>query len=257
MGLTRFPPRSGRRSAGGTSRAGPPRRSVTPSGSRRQINECFCTAPARRCGGRWRTTWSRPVDPDIRRTALVSGARRARDRLPRGRAPRRGAGAVRGASRRLRELPALSRADARHDRAGGTAEPGCALAAGGTGAAGGVPDLEDALANEPAARADDEPQPAELRHVLAQDLTRLPVADVEVEGPSRIRRLHSAVCAASRSEERPSGAVRGGEPAPDDERRPGSGADARAGAPPARVAREGVEHVPPTVEKHLPEPGAV
>src|SRR2546423_854616 len=61
----------------------------------------------------------------------------------------------------------------------------------------------------------------------------------------------------ARFEEHPPRAVRGDQPAADDERRPGPRARTRAGAVPARIARERVEHVAAPVEEDAAVAGGV
>src|SRR3989442_13759848 len=104
------------------------------------------------------------------------------------------------------------------------------------------------LTHELAARANDEPAAAELRHVLAEDLPGLRVADVVVERSARVRHLARAVRAADRPEQRCLDARAGVKPAADNVRRPLLRAGGTTDAPPARILPEGVQHKSAPVE---------
>src|SRR5204862_2316922 len=104
------------------------------------------------------------------------------------------------------------------------------------------------LANELAARSDDQPGAAEFDDVLAADLPRLCVADVVVERPAVISDLAAAVAALGRADQR---ALDAGARSQRPFRvidRPGLCAGAVASAAAVLVSRERVEHVPVAVE---------
>ncbi len=106
------------------------------------------------------------------------------------------------------------------------------------------------LAHKTAGGTNHEPASAELDDVLAQDLSRLAVADVVVERPAGIGELSPAVRASRGPEQFPAGSGSRAKRAADDVRWPRGGASARARGPAARIPCEAVEGLAVTVEQH-------
>src|SRR5439155_10751096 len=105
------------------------------------------------------------------------------------------------------------------------------------------------LANERAARAQDQPEPAELAHVLAEDLPGAAIADVVVERPPGVGDLSGPVRTAGGAQEGLRDAFAGQESPLEDVGRPGGCAGAGADALALGILREPVEHEAPAVEQ--------
>src|SRR3954452_16911774 len=95
-----------------------------------------------------------------------------------------------------------------------------------------------------------EPGSAELDDVLAEDVTRLGVAEVVVERVSAVGDLTRAVAPADGADERAARTAGAAGPPVREDRRPGLGAGAVARRRPAAFAREEVDGEAAAVEQH-------
>jgi hypothetical protein len=107
-------------------------------------------------------------------------------------------------------------------------------------------------ADESPRGTNDTPHAAELGHVLAEDLARLPIADVVVERSSCVRDLKRAVRSARRAEEASGRATAGARSRFDDIRRPRPSTRTAARAPLTWITSEAVENETAAVEEDAP-----